>query len=49
MKEIDFGEMTPLRGHTNGIVSAVFSSDGKKILSGSWDCTIRIWNVSSGE
>lgn len=49
MKEIDLGEMPPLNGHTNGVISVDFSNDGKRILSGGWDCTIRIWNVSTGE
>jgi len=34
-------------GHTDGITSVSFSSDGKKILSGSRDDTIKIWDVES--
>ncbi len=49
MKDIDFGEMPAFKGHTNGIVSIDFSPDGKRIISGSWDCTIRIWNSFTGE
>jgi WD40 repeat protein len=38
-----------LRGHTNGITSVGFSSDGTHIVSGSWDKTIRIWDARTGE
>ena len=31
----------PLRGHTDAVWSVSFSSDDKKIASGSWDHTIR--------
>lgn len=36
-------------GHTSGVTSAVFSSDGKRILSGSRDHTARLWSVDTGE
>ena len=29
--------------------SVCFSSDGKKIASGSWDKTVRVWNLETGE
>lgn len=35
-------------GHTHFIVSAVFSPDGKRILTASWDHTAKIWDASSG-
>ncbi|KAJ7613251.1 hypothetical protein DFH06DRAFT_1015013, partial [Mycena polygramma] len=38
-----------LEGHTQGIESVAFSPDGKLIISGSWDRTIRIWDAESGE
>ncbi len=39
----------PLVGHTDGVTSVSFSSDGKKIVSGSWDKTVRIWDAKTGK
>ncbi len=38
-----------LTGHTNSVVCAVFSSDGKRILSGSDDRTLRLWDAETGK
>ena len=38
-----------LRGHTQCVPCIAFSLDGKSIASGSWDRSIRLWNVDSGE
>ena len=35
-------------GHTDWICSICFSPDGRKMASGSWDKSIKIWNVSTG-
>ena len=35
-------------GHTEGICSAAFSTDGKQALTGSDDGTARLWDVDSG-
>ncbi|WP_129626825.1 eIF2A-related protein [Candidatus Oscillochloris fontis] len=37
---------TPLLGHTNWVNSAVFSPDGSRILTTSWDNTARLWDHS---
>ncbi|KAL5485796.1 hypothetical protein ACEPAI_6838 [Sanghuangporus weigelae] len=51
--DTDSGELLlgPLEGHRCGILSLVFSPDGKRIASGSAsaDETIRIWDADSGE
>ena len=35
-------------GHTASVNSVAFSPDGTKIVSGSWDKTIRIWDAETG-
>jgi hypothetical protein len=37
-----------LKGHTNLVSSAVFSPDGTKVVTASWDHTAKIWEVSTG-
>jgi WD40 repeat protein len=37
-----------LRGHTGSVVSAVFSADGSRVLTGSSDGTARVWDSVSG-
>ena len=38
-----------LEGHTKSVYSASFSPDGSRIVSASWDNTVRIWNAATGE
>ena len=38
-----------LKGHTERMNSAAFSSDGEWIVSASDDKTVRVWNASTGE
>ena len=37
-----------LNGHTSYVSSVAFSSDGTRIVSGSWDKSVRIWDASTG-
>ncbi|TVS20393.1 MAG: serine/threonine protein kinase, partial [Planctomycetaceae bacterium] len=38
-----------LRGHGDAVLSVVFSRDGKRLLTGSYDNTARLWDLESGE
>jgi WD40 repeat protein/mono/diheme cytochrome c family protein len=37
-----------LTGHTGWVTGAVFSPDGKRVLSGADDRTVRVWDVGTG-
>ena len=38
-----------LKGHSHFVEDVAISSDGMFALSGSWDNTMRLWNLDSGE
>ncbi|KAB5590791.1 WD40 repeat-like protein [Ceratobasidium theobromae] len=41
--------LDPLQGHTDSVKSVAFSPDGTRILSGSLDETIRVWDGQTGK
>ena len=43
----DAGLMT-LEGHSEIVMSVALSPDGRRIVSGSWDRSVRVWDAESG-
>ena len=41
--------MLTLKGHTDQVTSVAFSPDGKRIVSGSEDQTLKVWDATSGQ
>jgi WD40 repeat protein len=39
----------PVTGHQSAVSSVHFSPDGKRLVSGSWDKTVMVWDPSTGE
>jgi WD40 repeat protein len=43
------GELCRLSGHTDRVTSVSISRDGRRVLSGSADGTVRLWDVETGK
>jgi len=42
-------EVRTLSGHTDDVNSVAFAPDGRTLASGSFDDTIKLWDVASGQ
>ena len=42
-------EILTLKGHTDMVISVAFSPDGKRIVSGSGDQTVKVWDADKGQ
>ncbi|MEY4351760.1 MAG: hypothetical protein RLZZ609_1, partial [Cyanobacteriota bacterium] len=50
LSQIDgWGEVDRLQGHKEPVVSVAFSNDGRRIVSGSFDNTLRLWDAATGK
>jgi WD40 repeat protein len=45
--ESEAAEPLTLKGHSDRVLSVSFSPDGKRIVSGGIDSTLKIWDISS--
>jgi WD40 repeat protein len=45
----DFVLDRTLKGHSGWVTGVAFSSDGRRLASGSWDQTVKFWDVPTGE
>jgi GAF domain-containing protein len=45
----DFVLDRTLVGHSNWVTAVAFSADGQRLATGSWDKSVKLWDVASGE
>jgi WD40 repeat protein len=46
---LETGELRILRGHTGDVAACAYSPDGTRVLSASWDETLREWDARTGQ
>jgi len=45
----DGEETLTLKGHSGPVTSVSVSPDGKRIVSGSWDNSLKVWDAQTGQ
>jgi WD40 repeat protein/predicted Ser/Thr protein kinase len=43
------GEIRRFEGHKDAVYSVAFAPDGRRLVTGSWDQTLRLWDVATGK
>jgi WD40 repeat protein len=43
----NFALAQTVKGHSGWVTGVAFTSDGKRLVSGSWDRTVKLWDVST--
>jgi hypothetical protein len=38
-----------LKGHSNWVTAVAFTADGQRLATGSWDKSVKLWDVASGD
>ncbi|MBM3839996.1 MAG: hypothetical protein FJ398_18930 [Verrucomicrobia bacterium] len=38
-----------LKGHSAEVWSVAFSADGRRLASASWDQTVKVWDIATGQ
>jgi eukaryotic-like serine/threonine-protein kinase len=49
VKRLCHSEKLSLKGHIGTVSSVAFSADGKRIVSGSYDRTVKVWDAQTGQ
>jgi WD40 repeat protein len=45
----DFVLDRTVKGHSSWVTGVAFSSDNRRLASGSWDETVKVWDVPTGQ